>query len=271
MTETPNIGANFVGQTDTLAYSPTEALQRVFGGEARFAPSDAMDGVVSALGGESLADNWVVRTLLLALFVSYMAAMLFYGGHIRGMWKIVVGRNIGIKVADELSYLFVRAMLLFCSIGVVAISLSVVNILNIVGVSQVEGVGLHWTTLVVILAMLGVVLIAKLLTEAICLLVKRGEVAQGLGIISCAVVGLMSVVGTPCVLLFAINDGLSAHLVGAVLVVVVAIGILTYVIKSFIFFVEQKISILLWFLYLCTVVLIPLGVVVTTLVRNSSI
>jgi hypothetical protein len=96
-------------------------------------------------------------------------------------------------------------------------------------------------------------------------------VSQGLSITDRAIIGLEAVVVAPCTLLFVINDGLSAQIVGITIAVVVCLGVMAYVVKSFIFFVEQKISILLWFLYLCTVVLIPLGVVVTTLVRNSSI
>ncbi len=271
MTDTLHIGNSTIGSTDTLAHTSTEALHGVFGGEARFAPSEVIEGVVDSLGGTPLTDNWVVKVVVLALFVGYVATMLLYGGHIGGMWKIVVGRNLGIKVADELSYLFVRAMLSFCGIGIVAIALSAVKALELSGVEQIKGVESLWVAPVVMLAILGAMGVVRLLTEAMCRLVERSEVSQGLGITACAIVGLMAVVGAPCALLLVINDGLSAQIVGVAIAVIVILGALTYVVKSFIFFVEQKISILLWFLYLCTVVLIPLGVVVTTLVRNSSI
>ena len=152
-----------------------------------------------------------------------------------------------------------------------AIALSEVKALELSGVEQIEGVESLWAAPVVILAILGAMGVVRLLTAAMCRLVERSEVSQGLGITACAIVGLMAVVGAPCALLLVINDGLSAQIVGVAIAVIVILGALTYVVKSFIFFVEQKISILLWFLYLCTVVLIPLGVVVTTLVRNSSI
>jgi hypothetical protein len=51
--------------------------------------------------------------------------------------------------------------------------------------------------------------------------------------------------------------------------VVASIGLVTFVLKSLVFFLEQKISILLWFLYLCTAILIPIGIVVTLVVRNG--
>lgn len=266
-----NIGTGPIGPTDTIAHTSTEALQEVFGGEARFVPSEVVNGIVDAFNGTPLTDNWVVRVVALILFVGYVATMLLYGGHIVGMWKIVVGRNLGIKVADELSYLFVRAMLSFCGIGIVALALSAVKALEILGVEQIEGVESLWVAPMVMLAIVGAMGVIQLLTEAMCRLVRRVEMAQGLSIMGSATIGLMAVVVAPCTLLFVINDGLSAQIVGITIAVVVCLGVMAYVVKSFIFFVEQKISILLWFLYLCTVVLIPLGVVVTTLVRNSSI
>ncbi len=271
MTNTPNIGSGAIGSTDTLAHSPSEALQRVFGGEARFAATDVMESVADSLNGTPLTDNWMMKLVVLILFVGYIATMFLYGGHIRGMWKIVVGRNLGIKVADELSYLFVRAMLSFCGIGIIAVALTSVKALEMSGVKQVEGVDPLWTAPMVGVAILGVMGVIQLLTEAMCRLVRRVEVAQGLSIMGSATIGLMAVVVAPCALLFVINDGLSAQIVGVTIAAVMLLGALTYVVKSFVFFVEQKISILLWFLYLCTVILIPLGVVVTTLVRNSSI
>ena len=266
-----NIGTGPIGPTDTIAHTSTEALQEVFGGEARFVPSEVVNGIVDAFNGTPLTDNWVVRVVALILFVGYVATMLLYGGHIGGMWKIVVGRNLGIKVADELSYLFVRAMLSFCGIGIVALALSAVKALEILGVEQIEGVESLWVAPMVMLAIVGAMGVIRLLTKAMCHLVKRVEVSQGLSITDRAIIGLEAVVVAPCTLLFVINDGLSAQIVGITIAVVVCLGVMAYVVKSFIFFVEQKISILLWFLYLCTVVLIPLGVVVTTIVRNSSI
>ena len=245
-----NIGTGPIGPTDTIAHTSTEALQEVFGGEARFVPSEVVNGIVDAFNGTPLTDNWVVSVVALILFVGYVATMLLYGGHIVGMWKIVVGRNLGIKVADELSYLFVRAMLSFCGIGIVALALSAVKALEILGVEQIEGVESLWMAPMVMLAIVGAMGVIQLLTEAMCRLVRRVEVAQGLSIMGSATIGLMAVVVAPCTLLFVINDGLSAQIVGITIAVVVCLGVMAYVVKSFIFFVEQKISILLWFLYL---------------------
>ncbi len=256
-----------VADSLALLREQAEALRGVFGAEAHFAPAEVVE---NALAGP-LTENPVVRAVMLVLFVGYVVAMLVYGGHIGGMWKIVVGRNVGIKVADEISYLFVRAMLTLSAVGVAAFALAAVKVLGMAGVEQIEGVSAEWSAPVVMLAVVGAGGVAWLLTNAMCGLVGRPEIAQGVGIISCALMGLVATIITPCVLLFAINNGTSAVIIGGVAAVVVLLGALTYVVKSFIFFVEQKISILLWFLYLCTVILIPLGVVVTTIVRNSSI
>ena len=66
-----------------------------------------------------------------------------------------------------------------------------------------------------------------------------------------------------------VNTGASREMLGWVLVGVACVALFAYVVKSFVFFIEQKISILLWFLYLCTVVLIPIGAMLTVMVRIS--
>lgn len=256
---------------DNLALCSTEALHGVFGSEARFVPLEMGNATMGWLDAGPLTDNWVIRVVLLGLFVCYAATMIIYGGHIKGMWKIVEGHNLGIKVADELSYLFIRAMLTLSAVGVVAIALGAVKALEMSGAVDIKGVSPQWSAPMIMGAIVCAEGVAWLLTGAMCRLVGRDEVGRGLSIMSCAIMGLVATVATPLVLLFVINNGLSAQIVGFAIALVVILAAIAYVVKSFIFFVEQKISILLWFLYLCTVVLIPLGVVVTTIVRNSSI
>lgn len=253
----------------TTLPSSTEALKAIFGPEAHLSPALPTD--MELLGEMVLTESWVVRIVMLALFVGYAVAMWLYGSHVGDMWKIVVGRNIGIKVADELSYLFVRAMLVLSGVGVVAISVAAVKVLGLCGVELIEGVAPEWTAPVVIAAMCGALGVMWVATRAICALTGRGEVAEGLEVTAIAVGGLTATIITPCVLLFVLGSGTSAIIIGTIIALCTAIAMLCFVMKSFIFFVEQKISILLWILYLCTVVLIPLGVVVTTIIRNGAI
>jgi hypothetical protein len=117
----------------------------------------------------------------------------------------------------------------------------------------------------------GLVLFGWLLTRGLCWLVRRSVLGEGLEILAEATLALSAVVATPIALLFVIGGGVYGKALLIMAIVVAVIGLLTYAIKSFVFFLEQKISILLWLLYLCAAVLIPLGVIVSTVLHNSTL
>ena len=77
---------------------------------------------------------------------------------------------------------------------IMGVALSAVKVLGMSGVGQIEGIGPEWSAPMVGVAIVGAGAVAWLLTEAICRLVGRREVSQGLGIIACAIVGLVAVV-----------------------------------------------------------------------------
>ena len=217
----------------------------------------------------SLTDNVVVWVAAVMLFVYYLFVVFAYGGYIGQMAKIVVRGNLGIRVADELSYLFVRAVRNSVAMGVIMWALVAVGWLEMCGVESVAELRTMWLTPVIAAVSVAIGSVQRLLTNAICTLTRRGEVAEGLGILADTLMGLAAIVATPIALLFVVNTGASMEMLGWVLVGVACVALFAYVVKSFVFFIEQKISILLWFLYLCTVVLIPIGAMLTVMVRIS--
>lgn len=249
-------------------------------------PADSLDNHLVALFGEraklveqpaitdgalSLTDNAVVWLLVVAMFVYYLFVVFAYGGHIGQMWKIVVGDNIGIRVADELSYLFMRAVRNSVMLGIITWALVGVGWLDALGIDSLGTIPPLWLVPIGIVVFVGVGAVQRILTIGICTLTRRGEVAQGLNILADTLMALASLVATPIALLFVINTGSSAEVLGMITVGVASVALATFVTKSLIFFLEQKVSILLWILYLCAVILIPIGIVATLAVRNGAI
>lgn len=255
---------------ENITTSPADTLggglARLFGEGARLVEQPAI--VDNPL---SLTDNAVVWLMVVAMFVYYLFVVFAYGGYVGQMWKIVVGDNIGIRVADELSYLFMRAVRNSVALGIITWALVVVGWLDIFGVESLGGLNSLWLVPIGIATFAVVGAVQRVLTIGVCTLVRREEVAQGLNILADTLMALASIVVTPVALLFVINSGASAQVLGYVAIGVAVVAFATFVTKSLIFFIEQKVSILLWILYLCAVVLIPIGIVATLVVRNSAI
>lgn len=249
-----------------LADSVATNLGALFGSEARLVPQ----GVEELVLGSSIAENWVVWMSVVVLFALYLFIIFAYGGHFGQMGKVIVGRNLGIRIADELSYLFMRAVRSSLLMGVLTWSLVAVKVLDM---SNVENLGMDacWLVPMFVVVALTVGTFQRLLTNGICALVRRRDIAEGLNVLADTTMAFVAIVATPLALLFVANAGVSAVVLGWVVIFVVIVGFMLFCTKSLIFFIEQKVSILLLILYLCTAVLIPIGIVATLVVRNSVI
>lgn len=267
MTPTPYTSAPALMATDSLA-------QVLFGPSARIVAEGGSgeQAVAEVLtNAASLTDNLVVKLGLVILFVVYMLTTTVYWGQFGGMLKIILTNNIGIKVADELSYLFVKAMRTAAAMGILTWSLVAVGAVRFVGIDiSALGVGAEWCVPVCIATIAGMLLFGWLLTRGVCWLIRRSDLGEGLEVLAEATMALAAVVATPLALLFVVaGGGAGPWLLGA-LSLIAAVGLFTYTIKSFIFFLEQKISFLLWLLYLCAAFLIPLGIIVSTVLHNNT-
>ena len=214
-----------------------------------------------------LTDNWVVGLLLVAIFVGYLFVLYAYGGYLGQMVKIILGGHIGIRVADELSYLYIRAVRSSVALGIALWATVAIRVMDFALPESHSMLASLWIGPMFVVVALALGSIQRSLTSGICSLVRRPDLAQGVNIVADTTMALVALVATPLALFFVVNMGSSAVWFGGAAVVVAALGLVIFAMKSLIFFIEQKISILLWFLYLCTVVLIPIGIVVTLAVR----
>lgn len=257
--------------TDTLQHtlfadSLGGDLGAVFGASARVVPQP-IEALTHPI---HFANGVVVWASVVALFVFYLFFLFAYGGHTSQMGKIIVGRNLGIRVADELSYLFTRAVRYALLMGVVMWSLVGVKWLDLAGVRSVE-IPTEWLLPLSVATALGVGFVQRIVTNGMCRLVRRSDIAEGLNILADTLMAYVAIVTTPLALLMVANSGASALVLGIVCVALGVLALFIFCTKSLIFFIEQKVSILLLILYLCTAILIPIGIVATLAVRNCAI
>lgn len=245
----------------TPAVQPTE----LFGPEAVVVARD----VAGELAPFAPTENPVMAIALIAIFIAYVISLCSSGSQIGQMLKIAAGNNLGIRIADELSYLYTRATRNLRLLGVAVLSAAVVKWLDMNGIVGVGNIGPLLMFPLIVVAICAVWLYQSALTRGICTLVRRDDVATALLLLGETTMALTTLFGTPVVLLFAANTGTTTEAFGIATIAVASIALLLFVLKSLIFFVEQKISILLWFLYLCTAILIPIGIVATLVVRNG--
>lgn len=245
-----------MGVVESIATSEG-SLEELFGQGAALAEQTVVEPSLWV----HLTDNWVVSLLLVATFIYYCFVMWAYGGHIGNMAKVVFGGGFGTRVAEEVSYLFMRAVRNLVAVGILAWSLVAIKWIEVLGgeepilqqslllvpgaiaVALVVGTAQHWAT------------------SGILHLVGRRQMSESMSIVSSTTMALTATIATPLALLFVLNSAESQAMIGKICIAIALLGLIIFCIKSLIFFIEQKISILLWFLYLCTVILIPIGVV----------
>lgn len=254
--------AQIVQPADSLA-AAAENLKEIFGDVATLAVTPQ-----SAAAQTLLTNNLPFRLLTLGLFVYYLFTLSTYGSHIGQMLKIIGNRNVGARISDELSVLFITTVKHSVALGLLAVALSSVKAMEL-SAGVWDEMPPSWLAPLIVVTMATLAALQWLATSAVCRLTRRDDIAKGITILAGVIFGFMSIIATPAALLFVLNTGTSAVLFGWALMVCMVAALVTFTVKSLIFFIEQNVSILLWFLYLCTVILIPIGSLLTLVLRTG--
>lgn len=233
------------------------SLEGLFGESARVVEQTFVEAPQSV----PLTDNWVVSLLLVGAFIYYCFVLWAYGSHIGLMAKVTFGNGGGTRVADEVSYLFMRAVRNLDLVGLFVWSLVAIKWIELLGGQShiLPNSLLLVPGAIVVAVILGA--IQRGATTLVLRLVGRRQLGESIGIVASTTLALTTAIATPIALLFVLNTGTSQEIIGYVCLAMASLGLILFCTKSLIFFIEQKISILLWILYLCAVILIPIGVV----------
>lgn len=79
----------------------------------------------------------------------------------------------------------------------------------------------------------------------------------------------VTIITTPVILLLSLTEGIWADIFAWTIIVIISLSSIAYIVKSFLLFVGQKVSILFWILYLCVIELMPFAVIATGIMKNT--
>lgn len=118
------------------------------------------------------------------------------------------------------------------------------------------------------LLLLVIILVQKLMLQAVARVTFSRDAVRMITINRLAFFISMTVTGAPAVLLGALAPEPWAGVAITVFAAVIGAHVVLYIMRSFFLFIGQKVSILMWILYLCVVEAMPPGVAVIGLMRG---
>lgn len=214
--------------------------------------------------------GYQMLTVLLLLF--YLLLVFRAGGHAARMMRAVWGRGGEGKHRHDgdMPGAEVQALILAC--GLLMCGLAAVKIFELWGEwrwlpSSLWGGG--WLAVpAVMLALLAVMGVQSAVLHVVGKLTFSTEFIRMLCAKRLSLFASMTVTGTPAVLLAALSGGVWADVAAGLFVAVTVAHLALYAGRSFLWFIDRKVSILLWILYLCAVEAMPFGIFAVGLSRS---
>ena len=212
------------------------------------------------------------QMLTVLLLLLYLLLVFRAGGHAARMMRAVWGRGGEGKHRHDgdMPGAEVQALILAC--GLLMCGLAAVKIFELWGEwrwlpSSLWGGG--WLAVpAVMLALLAVLGVQSAVLHVVGKLTFSTEFIRMLCAKRLSLFASMTVTGTPAVLLAALSGGVWADVAAGLFVAVTVAHLALYAGRSFLWFIDRKVSILLWILYLCAVEAMPFGIFAVGLSRS---
>lgn len=212
------------------------------------------------------------QMLTVLLLLLYLLLVFRAGGHAARMMRAVWGRGGEGKHRHDgdMPGAEVQALILAC--GLLMCGLAAVKIFELWGEwrwlpSSLWGGG--WLAVpAVMLALLAVMGVQSAVLHVVGKLTFSTEFIRMLCAKRLSLFASMTVTGTPAVLLAALSGGVWVDVAAGLFVAVTVAHLALYAGRSFLWFIDRKVSILLWILYLCAVEAMPFGIFAVGLSRS---
>lgn len=212
------------------------------------------------------------QMLTVLLLLLYLLLVFRAGGHAARMMRAVWGRGGEGKHRHDGDMPGTEVQALILSCGLLMCGLAAVKIFELWGEwrwlpSSLWGGG--WLAVpAVMLALLAVMGVQSAVLHVVGKLTFSTEFIRMLCAKRLSLFASMTVTGTPAVLLAALSGGVWADVAAGLFVAVTVAHLALYAGRSFLWFIDRKVSILLWILYLCAVEAMPFGIFAVGLSRS---
>ena len=219
-----------------------------------------------------LANGWIdelYNVLVVVMFVYYLFCIYRYFDDIKALIGSIFNsklRNTGRTGERRRSDIFYGALGKLFMLGACFVGLITALSFTRVGVALPEQM-MAYLPLAVVGTFLGVIILQYLLLGVVGFVTQSyGDVANFIRIRLTYFV-LTTVMASPIILMALVGTGTSADVWLKVSVVVLGVVAILFVKESIGFFISKKVSILHWFLYLCTVEILPLSLLWQAVIR----
>lgn len=230
-------------------------------GASSFVPDITV--VPSVASGDAIFSVMVVLLLL-----TYLLLVLRYGGQVWRVVRYAWGRKDDMGDMD-MPGAEVQVIALVCGLLMFGVGSARLDSLWSAGIYVAEQCCGRWLIAsVVVLGLLVVMGVQKMILGLSGALTFNGELVAALCARRMALFMTMTIVATPASVLMALSSDMPATVFAIAFLIVTIAHLAFYMVYSFLWFVRQKVSILFWILYLCAVEVMPLGILVTVLLRS---
>lgn len=262
---------NELAVADTSMCGQAVSAARMFGEGSTLA-----DGVAAA--GEAACDvawltgNLFVQLIVLAIFVTYSLVLYGYGSHVATVLNLSRGKLYVEKLLEDQNYVFEKFLALTNILGLMVISVAVVKAADIGWGEQAAGLMPRWMQMSLIglvwVAMCVVTLVQRMLLGVVGVVTLNRGLTEKITYLKKLALSLFTIIATPTVLMMALAPAGVSKVLLVIAIAESGVALVFFLFRTYMIFIEQKISILYWFLYLCAVEILPLSVPIALMLRN---
>lgn len=244
----------------------------VFGEENRFNTTLAVEGTPQRREAREELNLLLLNGILAGLFMAYAVLIFLYRSQAFILVKAALVKGFLNHIVEEQSLTFRFFLTAFNAMGIVTLlALFVKAYLLVVAANGVPEALTERTQLLVPLllgAIVSVWLYQGVVHGVMAKLSTQSYLIAQIRLFNRIHFALFSLIVTPLAVLFGLTAGESGGNGMRGFATVLIVLILYYIFKSFSFFIERKISILQWFLYLCAVEIWPVSFYVLFAMRD---
>lgn len=242
----------------------------VFGAQSILAPQN----LVSLSGNNShLYDSPIYQIIVLCCFLGYCFLVYYFRGYIGDLISAVKSKLFENKILDEQSYTFTLFMNCVTALGFLSLGVVIIKYIDIFAGKEVAYAlpiwGVHLLAPVVTAAITLIAIYQRIVVIGVGKLTFTSQFTDRLLYLKKLIFSTYIVISLPFVMLLALNSSPIQNLVSYLFVGITIILIIFMLCKTYTLFIEQNVSILHWFLYLCSVEIFPISLCVLIVIKNA--
>lgn len=220
-----------------------------------------------------LCDNPVYQLIVLGCFLVYCMLLYYFRGHVYALLSTAGSKLFEEKLLDDQSYtftLFLNYVIGFgCLVGGVIVVKYIDMAMGYDVAASLPPWSVHLLAVAVTLAIGIIALYQRLVLILIGNVTYSTPFTDRLRYLKKIILSLFIIVASPVVMMLSLNASAAQEVVSYIFLGLFAALLAMFVYKTYLLFIEQNVSILHWFLYLCTVEIFPVSIFVLIVLKNT--